>query len=237
MIRKNTLVPFSIAVVLFGSVACSQQEGEKKTEGGELEASSSVSASVVADSLKGAVQSLADKRFAVRDEGNPLVTLETDFGKMTLELYRDVAPAHADSFVARTREGFYNGTIFHRVIDNFMIQGGDPQGNGTGGAEYFLKAEFNELPHQEGTLSMARSRDPNSASSQFFVCLARNRSTQSLDGQYTVFGQLIKGYDVLHDIGSVECMANPGNPREISKPKVDVKLIRAYISDAEGNPL
>ena len=237
MIKKMTLAPFSIAVFLIGSLACSQQEGEKKTEGGDLEASSSVTADVVGDSANDSAQSPAEKRFAVRDEGNALVTLETDYGKMTVELYRDVAPAHADSFVARTREGFYNGTIFHRVIDNFMVQGGDPQGNGTGGAKYFLKAEFSELPHQEGTLSMARSRDPNSASSQFFVCLARNRYTQSLDGQYTVFGQLIKGYDVMHDIGSVECIANPGNPRESSKPKEDVKLIRAYVSDAEGNPL
>lgn len=237
MIKKTALIAFLFAAVLVAGLACSQQEGEKQTEGEELEASSKVSANVVDDSVKGSTQSLIDKRFAIRDEGNTMVTLETDYGQMTLELYRDVAPAHADSFVARTKEGFYDGTIFHRVIDNFMIQGGDPKGDGSGGATYYLKAEFNELPHQEGTLSMARSRDPNSASSQFFVCLARNRYTQSLDGQYTVFGQLIKGYDVLHNIGAVECISNPGNPREMSKPKEDVKLIRAYVSDAEGNPL
>jgi cyclophilin family peptidyl-prolyl cis-trans isomerase len=180
---------------------------------------------------------LAAKRFEIRDKKNHFVTLETDFGKMTLELYRDVAPAHADSFLARSNDGFYSGTIFHRIIDNFMIQGGDPQGTGMGGASYNLKAEFNQLPHQDGTLSMARSQDVNSASTQFFICLARNNGTQSLDGQYTVFGQLIKGYDVLHKIGSIECVGSPHNPRERSKPKQDVFLRKAYESDAEGNQL
>ena len=156
---------------------------------------------------------------------------------MVLELYRDVAPAHADSFLARSAEGFYNGTIFHRIVKNFMLQGGDPEGTGRGGAGYYLKAEFSDLPHQDGTLSMARSSDPNSASSQFFICLGRNRSTSGLDGQYTVFGQLTMGYDVLHEIGDVQCAANPGNPREISKPVEDVYLRRAYISDAYGNEL
>lgn len=182
-------------------------------------------------------QDLASKRFEVRNKDNHFVTLETDFGKMTVELYRDVAPAHADSFLARSTDGFYAGTIFHRIIDNFMIQGGDPQGTGMGGASYRLKAEFNALPHQDGTLSMARSQDPNSASTQFFICLARNRSTQSLDNQYTVFGQLIKGFDVLHTIGSTECVPSPNNPSERSKPKKDVYLRKAYESDPEGNPL
>jgi cyclophilin family peptidyl-prolyl cis-trans isomerase len=184
-----------------------------------------------------APEDLSAKRFAIRSKDNHFVTLETDFGKMTLELYRDVAPNHADSFLARSKDGFYAGTIFHRIIDNFMIQGGDPQGTGMGGASYRLKAEFNANPHVDGTLSMARSPDVNSASTQFFICLGRNRSTQSLDNQYTVFGQLVKGFDVLHKIGSVECLPNPGNPKEISKPKVDVFLRKAYESDADGNPL
>lgn len=173
----------------------------------------------------------------IRNPNNPIVTLETSMGNLTLELYRDVAPAHADSFVARVNDGFYSNQIFHRVIDQFMIQGGDPQGNGMGNAGYFLPAEFSDLPHMEGTLSMARSQDPNSASCQFFICLERNRMTQSLDGKYTVFGHLLKGYDVLHKIGSVECVANPANPREISKPAEEVKLIRSYVSDADGNEL
>lgn len=183
---------------------------------------------------KTSFDSLAEKTSPIRNPKNLFVTIETDFGKMVLELYRDVAPIHADSFMARSKDGFYDGTIFHRILKNFMIQGGDPEGTGRGGAGYFLKAEFSDLPHQDGTLSMARSTDPNSASSQFFICLGRNRSTSGLDGQYTVFGQLITGYNVLHELGSVQCVPNPGNPREVSKPVEEVVLRRAYESDAYG---
>ena len=179
----------------------------------------------------------AEKVYPIRNPKHSFVTIETDFGKMVLELYKDVAPAHADSFVALSKKGFYNGTIFHRIVKNFMIQGGDPKGNGTGNAGYYLKAEFNELPHQDGTLSMARSSDPNSASSQFFICLGRNSMTSSLDRQYTVFGQLIRGFEVLHTIGDVPCVPNPGNPREISKPATDVYFRKAYVSDSLGNPI
>lgn len=181
--------------------------------------------------------STAEKVYPIRNPKHNFVTIETDFGKMVLELYKDVAPAHADSFVSLSKKGFYNGTIFHRIIKNFMIQGGDPQGTGMGNAGYYLKAEFNELPHQDGTLSMARSTDPNSASSQFFICLGRNNSTASLDRQYTVFGQLIRGYEVLHKIAEVPCVANPGNPREVSKPASDVYLRRAFVSDSLGNAI
>lgn len=181
--------------------------------------------------------SLAEKVYPIRNPKDKFVTLETDFGKMVLELYHDVAPAHADSFVSLTNKGFYNGTIFHRVIKNFMIQGGDPQGTGMGHTDYNLKAEFSDLPHEDGTLSMARGRDPNSASCQFFICLGRNSMTASLDRQYTVFGHLIRGYDALHAIGNVRCEQNPGNPREISRPVEDVYLRKAYVSDDMGNPI
>ncbi len=173
-----------------------------------------------------------ENEHAIRNAANKFVTLETDYGKMTLELFHDVAPAHADSFAARAADGFYNNTIFHRVIDGFMIQGGDPTGTGTGDAGYTLKAEFSKLPHVEGTLSMARGGDPNSASCQFFVCLGR---TAQLDGQYTIFGQLINGYDVLHKIGKVELVVNKYGER--SQPKTPVHLLKAYLSDAKGNPV
>jgi len=182
--------------------------------------------------------SLAAIVYPVRDaENNKFVTLVTDFGNMTLELYRDVAPAHADSFLARTKEGFYDNTTFFRIIDDFMIQGGDPTGTGRGKVSYYLKAELSDLQHQDGTLAMARSRDLNSASTQFYICLARNRQTASLDGQYTVFGQLIRGYDVLHAIGAVEVKPNPQRGGEPSEPVEEVFLRTAYQSDAEGNEI
>ncbi len=181
------------------------------------------------------MDSLAAIRYPVRDEDNKFVTLVTDFGNMTLELYRDVAPAHADSFLARTNEGFYDNTTFFRIIDGFMIQGGDPTGTGKGKVGYYLAAELSDLQHQDGTLAMARSRDLNSASTQFYICLARNRSTMSLDGRYTIFGHLIKGYDVLHTIGELEVVANPERGGEVSKPVEEVLLRTVFISDAEGN--
>ncbi len=176
----------------------------------------------------------ADMRHAIRNEDNQFVTIQTDFGDMVLELYHDVAPGHADSFAARSAEGFYDGLTFHRIISGFMIQGGDPQGTGMGNAGYYLDAEFSDIKHLEGTLSMARSQNVNSASCQFFICLG---PAGNLDGQYTVFGQLIKGYDVLRKIGAVEVMAPPNNPREKSKPVEDFRMRKLFLSDVEGVPL
>lgn len=183
------------------------------------------------------LDSLAALRYPIRNPDNQFVTLETDFGNMTLELYHDVAPNHADSFAVRASEGFYSNSIFHRVVKNFMIQGGFVQLQGRDGVDYFLPDEFSTLHHREGTLSMASAGKPNSAQSQFFICLSRNSSTASLDGRYTIFGHLIKGYDVLHQIGEVEVKASQVMGGEVSEPVEPVRLIRAYLSDAEGNPI
>lgn len=168
----------------------------------------------------------AGYRHPIRDPKNNIVTIETTKGKMTLELFRDVAPNHADTFYARVLDSFYVKTIFHRIISGFMIQGGDPLGTGMGSASYKLNAEFSKLPHTTGTLSMARSNDPNSASCQFFICLG---SPSHLNGQYTVFGHLLKGYDVLMAIGNA--------PVAGERPKEKIEIVKAYVSDAEGVPL
>jgi len=227
--RIISLALLTAVLFLLGQAGCSKEEKKAETE--------STTTAEQPPQPQYNYDSLAMVRAPVRNESNKFATLVTDYGNMTVELYHDVAPAHADSFVARTKDGFYDSTIFHRVIDKFMIQGGDPTGTGGGRAEYTLNAEFSDLPHKEGTLSMARSMDPNSASCQFFTCLDSNRMTASLDNKYTVFGHLIKGYDVLHKIGSAECIPNPGNPREVSKPKEDIYLIKAYVSDAEGSEI
>ena len=230
--KKFMIMAFVMSLVLL-AVGCGKKVDDTATAKNETV---QTSAKAVADIAPNPADSLASKTFPIRSKDNAIVTIETDYGKMILELYRDVAPAHADSFVARTKAGFYNGLIFHRIIDNFMIQGGDPQGNGTGNAGYFLPAEFNELPHQDGTLSMARGPSPNSGSCQFFICLARNRSTQNLDKQYTVFGQLLKGYNVLHAIGSLPVEA-AGGRGEKSKPLEEVVMRKVYLSDADGKAL
>ena len=134
--------------------------------------------------------------------------IETKHGAIKLRFFPDVAPGHVANWKKLAREGVYTGTTFHRVIPGFMIQGGDPntkdddKGNdGMGGPGYHIKAEFNSRPHKRGTLSMARAQDPDSAGSQFFICVA---PSPFLNGQYTVFGQVIEGMDVVDAINQVE---------------------------------
>ena len=165
--------------------------------------------------------------YPIRNKDNKFVTLETNFGNITLELYHDLAPAHADSFYARSAEGFYDGLIFHRIMKGFMMQGGDPTGTGTGDAGYYLDAEFSDVKHEKGTLSMARSpRGPNTASCQFFICFA---DAPHLNGQYTVFGHVVNGIATVEKIEPVEVGA-------ANRPLEEVKIIKAYPSDAEGKP-
>ena len=130
-----------------------------------------------------------------------LATIDTSEGKMVAKLYPDKAPQTVNAFVFLAKEKFYDGLTFHRVIKGFMLQGGDPEGTGRGGPGYHLKAEFNDTKHEKGILSMARTPDPDSAGSQFFVMHA---PAPHLDNQYTVFGKVIEGLDVIDKIANVE---------------------------------
>jgi peptidyl-prolyl cis-trans isomerase B (cyclophilin B) len=139
---------------------------------------------------------------------NPIVTIKMNTGKvMKAELYPETAPNTVNNFISLIKKGYYNGVIFHRVIPNFMIQGGDPQGNGTGGPGYSIKGEFtsnkfkNDLKHTPGVLSMARTMNPNSAGSQFFIMVA---NSPHLDGQYAAFGKLIEGIEVAQEIVNIK---------------------------------
>lgn len=123
--------------------------------------------------------------------------ISTPKGEMVFSFYPDEAPQHCAAFIKLAEAGFYDGTAFHRVEPGFVIQGGDPQGDGTGGPGYNLKAEFNERPHVRGTVAMARASSPDSAGSQFYICLDDARF---LDKQYTVFGQLTDGFETLDAI-------------------------------------
>ena len=134
---------------------------------------------------------------------NPIVTFETTRGTIKAELYPEIAPNTVNNFISLIQKGFYDGTIFHRVIPGFMIQGGDPEGTGMGGPGYGIKGEFamngfkNDLKHTTGVLSMARSQRPNSAGSQFFIMVD---DAPHLDGQYAAFGKVIEGMDVVNKI-------------------------------------
>lgn len=139
------------------------------------------------------------------DNKAPRAILKTKFGEMEIVLFPDLAPKHVESFVKLAKSGFFNGTIFHRVIPGFMIQGGDPLTKdpsnrskyGTGGPGYTLPAEFSRVPHEKGILSAARTADPNSAGSQFFIMVDK---APHLDGQYTIFGEVVKGVEVADTI-------------------------------------
>jgi len=148
------------------------------------------------------------------------IQLETSKGDIHLDLLTKVAPEHCRNMIGLARIGFYDGLIFHRIISGFMIQGGCPQGTGTGGPGYNVDQEFNSTPHIPGVLSMARSADPNSAGSQFFVCLGAHTH---LDGSYTAFGQATEAtMPVVEAIGAVD--VNPGD-----RPKEDVTITKATV--------
>ena len=132
--------------------------------------------------------------------------METDNGTMVIELFADRTPKTVNNFVFLSREGYYDGVGFHRVISNFMAQGGDPTGTGTGGSGKKLKAECSKEPFKRGTIGAARSQNPDSADSQFFICFAR---ADWLDGQYTVWGEVTEGMDVVDKIAKGEPPAKP----------------------------
>ena len=133
----------------------------------------------------------------------PRATIATSMGDLVVELWSDVAPGHVENFSKLASDGFYDDLIFHRIIPGFVIQGGCPDGTGTGGPGWNVKSEFNDREHVEGTLSMARSGDPDSAGSQFFVCLGREHC-RHLDNQYTAFGQVVAGLEVVRAIGAAQ---------------------------------
>ncbi|MCK4404069.1 MAG: peptidylprolyl isomerase [candidate division Zixibacteria bacterium] len=145
-------------------------------------------------------------------EKNPIVVMETNFGTIELELFWDKTPKTAENLLRLVISEFYDGLTFHRIIPNFVIQGGCPVGDGTGGPGYSIDFEKADTKHLKGFLAMARSQDPNSAGSQFYICL---KALPNLDGNYVVFGKVVKGMDVVDKIAGVET-----GSRDMPKEKV-----------------
>ena len=143
------------------------------------------------------VQSAPETGTTAMEAKEQIAVIETSKGTIKFKFFKDEAPNTVDNFIKLAQKDFYNGLIFHRVVPGFVIQGGDPSGNGTGGPGYTIKAEFNSRPHLTGTVAMARSADPDSAGSQFYICLG---AQPFLDGKYTVFGQVTEGQDVVDQI-------------------------------------
>ena len=152
-----------------------------------------------------------------------IAVIETKFGKIEMEFFEDKAPGHVKNFKDLAKKGFYDGTIFHRVIPGFMIQGGDPNtksddrsAHGMGGPGYSINAEFNDTPHKRGILSMARSQDPNSAGSQFFIVV---KNASFLDGKYTAFGKVLSGMAVADQIVNA-----PRDKRDNPDERIEMKV-------------
>src|SRR5678816_278711 len=188
--------------------------------------------------LVGAAAFAADEK---KEEKSPMnssnegAVIKTSEGDMVVQFWTDAAPNTVENFKKLARQGFYDGTTFHRIVKGFMIQGGDPNSKdpakensyGQGGPGYNIKAEFNDHSHDRGIISMARGPDPDSAGSQFFICLA---PVHRLDHQYTTFGKLIKGQDVLEKIGDIEVTGNSmGEPSKPTK-RVVIESCLLYTS-------
>lgn len=178
----------------------------------------------------------AQKKDPVSTNANEVAIIKTTLGEIVIGFWSDVAPKTVENFKKLAREGYYDGTAFHRIMKGFMIQGGDPLTKdpsaqsrwGTGGPGYQIKAEFNEKPHVRGVVSMARSQNPDSAGSQFFICLG---DAKFLDRQYTAFGCLIKGDDVLGKIGDIATTSGGGGEKSKPTTRVGVESIKIVVGD------
>ena len=167
------------------------------------------------------------KETPVSNTTNEVAVIKTVAGDMVIEFWPDVAPKTVENFKTLAKKGFYDGTAFHRIIKGFMVQGGDPLTKddtkqnrwGTGDPGYKIKAEFNERSHKRGVISMARSQDPDSAGSQFFIC---HGNADFLNNKYTAFGKLVSGQDVLDKIAAVPCV---GQERSTPTERVEIKSI------------
>ena len=171
------------------------------------------------------VAGAADKPAKIEPAKSPRAIIKTKFGEMEIAFFPEKAPNHVNNFIKLAKSGYYNGTVFHRVIPGFMIQGGDPNTKdpnkpetyGMGGPNEKVKAEFNDIPHRRGIVSMARTNDPNSAGSQFFIVV---KDSNFLDGQYTVFGEVVKGMEVADKIVNL-----PRNSRDLPAERAEMTVM------------
>ncbi|MFP4466601.1 MAG: peptidylprolyl isomerase [Candidatus Goldiibacteriota bacterium] len=216
MLKKSFIVFLTVFVFVLSGCE-SEEQGAGEPEAKKL--SAAASGAPAGESTDEGAITVPDKDTAgnVIKKGEDIAVLETSKGRIVFRFFKDEAPGHVENFKKLADSGFYDGLTFHRVLDGFMVQGGCPKGDGTGGPGWTIDAEFNDRKHLNGTVSMARAADPDSAGSQFFICLGPQ---PFLDGKYTVFGQVAEGLDVLHSIQKI----NPQKPDPGIKPDVMEKV-------------
>jgi len=219
------------AALLFALAGCSQNGDTTAAQSDTASTATSTTASDTAAAtgtspMTSAAPAAEEKPMSAYE--NKIAELHTTAGQINLRFFPDVAPNHVRNFIDLAQSGFYNGTKFHRVIPGFVIQGGDPNTKGgdpstwgTGGSPNNVKAEFNSIPHKRGILSMARAGHPDSASSQFFICVA---DVPSLDNKYTVFGEVTQGMDVVDKIVNA--------PARGERPLEPVAITKVVVRDA-----
>ena len=223
---KKIIALLSAVILIFAFASCSKSDANDDTK----EPESGENTFDIYSTIDGPKGSLSEPETKIAVKENPTATIKMeDGGKIVVELYYDKAPNTVENFIFLANSGFYDGLIFHRVIKNFMIQGGDPKGVGTGGPGYTIKGEFayngtaNNLSHTRGTISMARSSGYDTAGSQFFICQA---DSTYLDGQYAAFGRVTSGMDVVDKIADAQKDAN-------DKPIKDI-VIKSITVDTHG---
>lgn len=219
------------AVIIFALAACTQT-GDNTTVAGDTAATTATVTETAATTPPEPVQ----EEKPMSEYENKVAELHTDAGQINIRFFPEAAPNHVRNFIDLAERGFYNGTKFHRVIPGFMIQGGDPNTKtgdpstwGTGGAATNVKAEFNEIPHKRGIVSMARAQHPDSASSQFFIVV---KDSPFLDRQYTVFGEVTQGMDVADKIVSAQKGAND---RPLQPTTINNVVIRDAKPEEQGS--
>lgn len=206
--RKTLILSLVLAFFVFGCGGEEQAQTEQPQEKKQEIAEQSTEAEQMTKPIT---------QETIERAKNPIVVIETDLGNIEVELFWDKTPKTAENFLRLTISGFYDSLTFHRVIPKFVVQGGCPLGNGTGGPGYSIDFEKADTKHLRGSVGMARSQDPNSAGSQFYFCL---ENLPSLDGNYVVFGKVLSGMDVIDKIAQVET-----GPNDMPKEKVIMKKV------------
>ena len=219
MRKTVTLAVLVSAMALFGAGCQKKESQENKPVAEETKKQETPPVTTPTPKMVPQVSQAEMQAVTFKKGEKPRVKLETSLGTIVVELWPDVAPTHCKNFVYLAQKGFYDSVLVHRVIPGFVLQSGDPNGDGSGGPGYTIPAEFSDHKHIKGTLSMARTPDPNSAGSQFFICLA---PTPNLDSQYTVFGQTVEGMDVVDKFNQVKTVAN-------DRPATPIYLLKAIV--------